>query len=132
DIDQPAGEVARVSGTQCGVGQTLAGTVRGDEVLQHGQTLPEVGLDRPRDDLALRVGHQATHAGDLADLHHVASGARVDHDPDRVGGREVVHHGLADLGPRAGPDLDELATTLGVGDDTALVLLLDLGGLGLV
>src|SRR5215213_2920329 len=132
DVDQPAGEVAGVRGTERRVGQALTGTVRGDEVLQHGQTLPEVGLDRPRDDLALRVGHQATHTGDLADLHHVAAGAGVDHDPDRVGGREVVHHGLADLGPGTGPDLDQLATTLGVGDDAALVLLLDLGGLGLV
>src|SRR3954463_10419363 len=126
DVDQPAGEVAGVGGPQRGVGQALAGTVRGDEVLQHRQTLPEVGLDRPRDDLALRVGHQTAHTGDLADLHHVAAGAGVDHDPDRVGGREVVHHGLADLGAGAGPDLDQLATTLGVGDDTALVLLLDL------
>src|SRR2546430_9767170 len=33
--------------------------VRGDEVLQDGQALAEVGLDRARDDLALRVGHQA-------------------------------------------------------------------------
>src|SRR5215218_2457345 len=131
-VHRTTGEVPRVGGPQRGVGQTLTGTVRGDEVLQHGQTLPEVGLDRPRDDLTLRVGDEPSHTGDLADLHHVASGARVDHDPDRVGGREVVHHRLADLGPRAGPDLDELATTLDVGDDTALVLLLDLGGLGLV
>nr|AHE14899.1 hypothetical protein asmbl_7 [uncultured bacterium] len=132
DVDQPAGEVPGVRGPQRGVREALAGTVRGDEVLQHGQTLPEVGLDRPRDDLALRVGHQTTHAGDLADLHHVASGARVDHDPDRVGGREVVDHRLADLGPGTGPDLDELGPTLGVGDDAALVLALDLAGLVLV
>src|SRR4029453_12347465 len=108
DVDQPAGEVTGVGGTERRVGPTLARAVRGDEVLQHGQALPEVGLDRPRDDLALRVGDQTTHTGDLADLHHVAAGAGVDHDPDRVGGREDVTNGLPDLGAGTGPDLDEL------------------------
>ena len=84
DVHQTTGQVARVGGPQRGVGQTLAGTVRGDEVLQHGQALAEVRLDRARDDLALRVGHQTTHAGDLADLHPVTAGARGDHHVDGV------------------------------------------------
>ncbi len=69
DVHQTPGQVTRVGGTQGGVGQTLAGTVGGDEVLQHRQALAEGGLDRPRDDLTLGVGHQAAHAGDLAELH---------------------------------------------------------------
>ena len=40
---------------QRGVGQTLPGTVRRDEVLRRGQTLPVAGLDQPRDNLALRL-----------------------------------------------------------------------------
>ena len=132
DVDQTTGQVAGVGGPQRGVGQTLAGAVGGDEVLQHGQALAEVGLDRPRDDLALRVGHQTTHAGDLPDLHHVPAGAGVDHHPDRVVLREVGLHLLGDLAGRLGPDLDELLAALLVGDDAALVLLLDLLGLLLV
>ena len=59
-VHQTTGQVTRVGGTQRGVGETLAGTVGGDEVLQHRQALAERGLDRARDDLTLRVGHQTT------------------------------------------------------------------------
>ena len=131
-VHQTTGQVARVRRTQRGVGQTLAGTVGGDEVLQHRQALAEVGLDRPRDDVALRVGHQTTHGRDLPDLHHVSGGTRVDHHEDRVGPVEVRLHRLGDLVGGLGPDLDELLATLLVGDQTALELLLDLGGLRLV
>src|SRR5690606_616003 len=40
DVHQTAGQVTGVGGTQRRVRQTLTGTVRGDEVLQYGQTLP--------------------------------------------------------------------------------------------
>ena len=75
-VHQAPGEVPGVGGAQRGVGQALAGAVGGDEVLQHGQALAEAGLDRPRDGLALGVGDQAPHAGDLPDLHRVTTGAR--------------------------------------------------------
>ena len=39
DVDETTGEVTRVGGTESGVGQTLAGTVGGDEVLGHRQAL---------------------------------------------------------------------------------------------
>ncbi len=39
DVHQTTGQVARVGGPERGVGQTLAGTVRRDEVLGHRQTL---------------------------------------------------------------------------------------------
>ena len=74
DVDEPAGQVPGVGGTERSVGETLAGTVRRDEVLEHGEALTEVALDRPWDDLTTRVGHQATHAGDLTHLHDVAAG----------------------------------------------------------
>ena len=86
-VHQPPGEVPGVGGSQRGVGQSLARAVGGDEVLQHGQALAEVRLDRPRDDLALRVGDEATHAGELADLHDVPARARVGHHVDRVAAR---------------------------------------------
>src|SRR5215218_2886156 len=53
DVDQPPGQVARVGRAQGGVGQALAGAVGRDEVLEHRQALAEVGLDGPRDDVAL-------------------------------------------------------------------------------
>src|SRR6478609_6974527 len=131
-VDQTTGQVPRVGGAQRGVGQALAGTVRGDEELQHGQTLAEVRADRSRDDVALRVRHQATHTGDLAQLHPVTTSTRGDHPVDGVGARQVRLHLLGDLVGRLGPDLDELLATLVVGDQTTLVLGLDLGGLLLV
>ena len=48
------------------------------------QAFAEVGLDRRLDDLARGLGHQASHAGELADLLDAASGTRVGHQEDRV------------------------------------------------
>src|SRR5699024_9823022 len=45
DIDQAAGQVTGVRGTQGGVGQALARASAGDEILQDGQALAEVSLD---------------------------------------------------------------------------------------
>src|SRR5256886_5910826 len=68
DVDEPARQVAGVGGPESSVGQTLARAVRGDEVLEHGQALCEVGLDRKADDPAGGVGQEATHPRQLADL----------------------------------------------------------------
>ena len=97
DVDETAGQVARVGGTQRGVGETLAGAVRRDEVLENGQALAEVRLDRAVEDLALRVRHQASHAGQLADLLDVTAGSGVGHHVDGVELVEVRGHGLADV-----------------------------------
>ena len=90
-VHQAAGQVAGVGGLERGVGQTLAGAVGGDEVLQHGQPFLEVPDDRALDDLAdaagdllLRLGHETAHAGQLADLLLGAARARVGHHEDRV------------------------------------------------
>ena len=53
-VDEPAGQVAGVRGLEGGVGQTLAGAVRGDEVLEHRQAFAEVRGDRALDDFAVR------------------------------------------------------------------------------
>ncbi len=83
-VGQLARQVAGVGRLEGGVGQTLAGAVRGAEVLQHAQAFAEVGLDGRLDDLAVRLGHQAAHAGQLADLLDAAAGAGVGHQEDRV------------------------------------------------
>src|SRR5690606_36874399 len=109
-VAESAGELARVGCAQGGVGQALAGAVGGDEVLQHRQALAEVRDDRPGDDVALRVGHQAAHAGDLADLHHVPAGARAHHHVERVEllGLQLPLGGLGDHVGGLGPDLHQL------------------------
>src|SRR5699024_2607732 len=132
DVHETTGEVAGVRGPQRRVGQALPRTVGGDEVLEHRQALAVVGLDRTGDDLALRVGHEATHPGDLAHLHPVAAGPRTDHRVDGVLLGEVRPHRDVDLVGRLGPDLDELGTPLVVGDETAVVLAPPLAGAGFV
>ena len=75
-VDQTAGEVTGVGGLECGVGQTLAGAVGGDEVLQHREALTEIGGDGGLDDLTGGLGHQAAHTGQLAHLVLAAASAR--------------------------------------------------------
>ena len=99
-VDQTAGQVARVRGLERGVGQTLTGAVRRDEVLEHRETFAEVRGDRRLDDFAGRLGHQAAHTGELADLLGGAAGAGVGHDVDGVEGRLLARLALAVLARR--------------------------------
>jgi len=131
-VHQTSGQVTRVGGTQRGVGQALTGTVRCDEVLENRQALAVVRLDRTRDDLTLRVRHQATHSGDLTHLHPVTTSTGADHRLHRVVLREGLAHLDVDLVGRTRPDLDELLTALRVGDQTGFVLVLHLRGERLV
>ncbi len=125
DVDQAPGEIPGVGGAERGVGETLARAVGRDEVLEHGQAFGEVGLDRQVDDPPRRVGHQAAHARELADLLDVAAGARAHHHPDRA---ELVEGDLG-LGAHvlvgALPQLDHLAVALVLGHDAAPIHLLD-------
>ena len=89
DVHETTGEVTRVGGTEGRVGQTLAGTVRRDEVLRHRQTLAVRGDDRTGDDLTLGVVHQASHTGDVPDLQPVTTSTRGHHAVDGVVLREV-------------------------------------------
>ena len=128
-VHQAAGQVARVGGAQRRVGQTLAGAVRGDEVLQHRQALAEVRLDGSVDDLALRVGHQAAHAGKLADLLDVASSAGERHHVDGVELVEVLGHSIANFFVGGVPDVDDLLVALVGAHEAHLVVLVDGGDL---
>ncbi len=132
DVDQTTGQVTGFCGTQCGIGQTLTCTVLGDEVLQHGQAVAVVGLHRTRNDLTLRVSHEASHTCNLVDLHHVASCTRL-HDDGQVGGRvELLLDFLGHFGGALGPQVDEFLTASFLGQQTHLVVGVDLVGLGLV
>ncbi len=99
------------------------------------QAFAEVGLDRRLDDLARGLGHQAAHAGELADLLDAAAGARLGHQEDRVEVDlavadvvlELLHHLGGDLLAGVGPGVEDLVVPLLLGDDAALV---ELGCLG--
>ena len=123
DVDQAAGQVAGVRGTQGGIGQALAGASAGDEVLQDGQALAEVRLDGDLDGLARGVRHQAAHAGQLADLVHGASGAGVCHHVDGVVLVEAVLQRAGYVLRGLLPLVDDKAVALVVGDEAAAVLL---------
>src|SRR5690606_11300685 len=105
---------------QCRIGQTLTGTVGGDEVLQYVQTFTEVGDDRRLDDRAVRLGHQTTHTGQLTNLRRGTPGTGVGHHVHGVEGLlvhfvafpvddpvnlQVVHHRLGDLIVGTGPQV---------------------------
>ena len=130
-IHQLAGHVARVGGLERGVGQTLAGAVGRDEVLEHREALAEVGENRLLDDVAGGLGHEAAHAGELADLLPVAARAGIDHERDRVVLLlalvvvERLQHDVGDLVGAVRPDVNDLVVAFARGDDTLAILLLD-------
>ena len=126
DVDQAPGQVARVGRPEGGVGQALAGAVGRDEVLEDGHPLPEVAPDGDVDDPARRVGHQAAHRAELADVALVPAGARRGHHRDRPERVEAGHHRVGHLGGRPLPDRDDLLVALVVGDQAALELAVDL------
>ena len=115
-VHQTPGQVPRVGRAQGGVGQTLAGAVGGDEVLEDAQAFHEVGLDGALDDLALRRSHETAHTGQLADLLEGTAGPGVGHHEHRVEPPEVLLHGVGhffgSLGPQVGDPLAALGLSL--------------------
>ena len=106
--------------------------MRGDEVLENRQALAVVRLNGLLDQLLLRVGHEATHTGDLLNLRPVTTGAGVHHAVHGVALGEVRAHVLGDLFGALQPQLHEFLVAGLLEDDTRLELLDNLGGLGLV
>src|SRR5215218_3944865 len=128
DVHQAAREVAGVGRAQGGVRQALAGAVRRGEVLDDVQALHEVRLHGALDDLALRVGHEAAHARQLADLLERATGAGRGHHVDRVElvvELDVLDHRLGDLVGRGVPLVRDGQVALRLRDQALVVLVLD-------
>ena len=103
----------------------------GVKVLQHGQAFLEVRDDRRFNDLAGRLGHQATHTGKLLHLRGRTTGAGMGHHPDRVDvagflplGRNPIHHLVGDLVRALGPGIDHLIIFFTLSDQAVLILLL--------
>ena len=144
-VHQTTRQVAGVGRLQRRVGQTLSGAVGGDEVLQNVQAFTEVRRNGRLDDGAVRLGHQATHAGQLADLRGRAAGAGVGHHVDGVERflldfvavavddlflGQLGHHDLGDFVAGLAPDVHHLVVALASGHETGDVLLFDLLHLG--
>ena len=125
DIDQTTGQVTGVGGTQCGIGQALTGASGRDEVLEYGQAFTIVGLDRDLDGLTGGVRNQTAHAGELTDLRHGTTGAGVRHHIDGVELIEAVLQGRGDVLRGFFPLGHGQTVALVLGDEAALILLLD-------
>ena len=129
-VDQAASQVAGVRRLQRGIGQSLTGAVRRDEVLQHRQTFTEVRRDGRLDDFAGRLGHQSTHTGELADLLFRSASAGVGHDVNRidvaffVAALHFAEHFVGNFFRDRRPDFDDLVVALAVGDGAVQILLL--------
>ena len=140
DVHQTTGEVTGVRRFQRGIGQAFARAVGGDEVLQDVQAFAEVRGNRRFDDRAIRLGHQATHPGELTNLCRRTPRAGIRHHVDRVEGflldgfavavdhvflAQVVHHRLRQFFVGARPDIDDLVVFFALGEETAGVLVFD-------
>ena len=136
NVHETPGEVTCIGSLESGIGKTLAGSVCGDEVLEHRHTLLEVGHDRVLDDFCscrsglLRLGHKASHAAELLDLLCRASGSGVKHHIYRIEALLVsgnlFGNDSGELVVYGCPKVDDLVVTLVVGDETHRVVALDL------
>ena len=141
-----AGEVARVGRLERCIGQPLAGTVRGREVLKHVEPFAEVGANGCFDDFAAGFGHQTAHARELLHLTDVATSARGTHQEDRVEivppvvavNRDLIERAhvaaivlkrrdecLGEFFAAVRPDIKELIMPLPLGDRASAVSTLD-------
>ena len=93
DVDEAPGEVAGVGRLEGRIGEALSGAVRRDEELDDREALAEVRADRELDDVAGGLGHEAAHAGELADLVAAAARAGVGHHVDVVEAGAVASRG---------------------------------------
>ena len=145
-VVQLPGHVTRVCGLERCIGQSLASTVGGGEVLQHIEAFTEVGSDGGFDDFTRRLGHQSPHASELLHLGTVApcTGIKEDEQWVQVGrtvGRvhlnfvarggiptvvfHVLHQGLGHFLTAVRPHIENVGVAFAVGDGTGIGLHFD-------
>ena len=139
-VNQTTSEVTGVSRLQSRISQTLTGTVSGNKVLQYVQTFTEVSGNRGFDNRAVRLSHQTTHTGQLANLSGRTTSTGVGHHVNRVErllfgelamavndrfGGKLFHHHLTDLISRAAPNIHNLVVAFTLGNQTGSVLRFD-------
>ena len=89
-IDQAAGQITGVCGTQCGIRQTLTGAAAGLEVFQNVKSLAVIRTNGDFDGLTGGIGNVAAHTGKLVDLIHRTTGAGIRHHVDGIQLTEVL------------------------------------------
>jgi hypothetical protein len=127
DVDETAGEIARVCGLKRGIRATLTGAVGVDEEFGHLHTFTVGGDDRKFDRFVLRVHDAALHAHELLEVIKRATGARVGHLNERV---ELVFledasHLILDLVGDFGPGIDDHPVPFGIGEHAFMEDLFD-------
>jgi len=131
DVDETTREVTGVRRLERGVGQTLAGAVGRDEVLENREALAEVRGDRGLDDLAGRLAMRPRIPASYGSAGS-SRGRGVGHDEDRVErrgllllavssfndhlGADLLHHLFRDAVGDLRPDINDLVVALTVGD----------------
>ena len=129
DVNKTTGKVTRVRRFQCGISQTLTGTVSGVEVLLHGQAFFKVRNNRRFNDRAIRLCHQAAHSSQLTHLGGRTTGTGVGHHVNRVyiiafgRCRDDFHHLFGNVIGTLRPGINNFVVFLTTGDETILVLL---------
>ena len=99
----------------------------GDEVLQGGEPLAEVGADGQVDDTTRGIGHEAAHSGELPNRLHSALGrTRVDHDAQGAVRIEIAYNCRSNLFGCLGPELHRFHISLIVCDEATAILSLHL------
>ena len=126
NIDHAAGQVAGVSGTQSGIGQTLTSATGRNEIFQNVQTFAVVCTNGHLDGLTCGVGQQAAHAGQLLDLVHRTTRTGISHHKDLVVLGQVGCQSLGDLIGGCLPDVNGLGVTFVLRDQAAVEQLVDL------
>ena len=125
NVNESSCQITRVGGTERRISQTLTCATRGDEVFQNVKTLTVVGSDRHFDGSARGVRDKSAHTRKLLDLVHRTTGSRVSHHVDGVVSVETLLQRLRHLVGSVLPDFLESLGALGTGEETALVLLVE-------
>ena len=126
-VDQTAGQITGVCGTQRGICQTLTGTVGGCEVIQYGQAFTEVSLNWHFYGLTGCIGNQTTHTSQLTNLVVVTTGTRLCHHGQRVKLTHAALHGCAYVVSSLGPDFNNLSVSFIIGNEAASEVCLNTG-----
>ena len=136
-IHQTTGQITRVGGFQCRIGQTFARAVGRVEVFKNRQTFFKVRDNRRLDDIAVWLGHQTAHAAQLFHLGDRPTRPRVGHHVHTVGFklcavliaawcRNRRHHRIGDLVVTFRPGIDNFVIFFTLSDQTVHILLFEI------